>query len=299
MKTPKAINATPNNNSSSNKIPPPSNPYGPLPALAVPNDGRSVISISYPKGEWTGEKRRGESSKETSFPLFFFIEHPLLGFPFFFKKKIKFKIIPHPGSSNPGSSPVGGSQFYALTSSLNLSTATRVTLNYSVLFPLTYDFVKGGKLPGLYGGSEGCSGGNSASDCWSSRMMWRGQGLGELYLYLPQASQDPSLCLVPPYSECNSEYGISVGRGSFRFRRGAWNHISQTIQLNSSPTSKDGGFIIRFEGQQVVRFENKVFYPASFKGIFFSTFYGGHGQDWSPSSDQKSYFRDFSVSIDS
>lgn len=84
------------------------------------------------------------------------------------------------GSSNPGSNPIGGADFYA--SPLPLDNATNVTLEYSVLFPADFDFVKGGKLPGLYGGHEACSGGAEAEECFSTRLMWRKGGMGELYL---------------------------------------------------------------------------------------------------------------------
>ena len=83
-------------------------------------------------------------------------------------------------SVNPGSKPEGGADFYA--SPLNLAGARNVTLEYSVFFPADFDWVKGGKLPGLFGGHTGCSGGASARDCFSTRLMWRPQGVGELYL---------------------------------------------------------------------------------------------------------------------
>lgn len=84
------------------------------------------------------------------------------------------------GSVNPGSRPRGGADFYAAP--LDLSEAKNVTLEYEVFFPANFSFVKGGKLPGLYGGHEGCSGGDDAEGCFSTRMMWRADGAGELYL---------------------------------------------------------------------------------------------------------------------
>lgn len=83
-------------------------------------------------------------------------------------------------SINPASKPQGGAEFYATP--LSLRTANSVSLEYSVFFPVDYDWVKGGKLPGLYGGHTGCSGGNNALTCFSTRLMWRGEGMGELYL---------------------------------------------------------------------------------------------------------------------
>ena len=84
------------------------------------------------------------------------------------------------GSINPESEPQGGADFYA--SPIDISKANNVTLEYSVFFPADFDWVLAGKLPGLYGGHSGCSGGNDARSCFSTRLMWRAKGAGELYL---------------------------------------------------------------------------------------------------------------------
>ena len=86
-------------------------------------------------------------------------------------------------SVNPARRPQGGSEFYAKP--LDISKANNVTLEYKVFFPGDFDWVKGGKLPGLYGGHTRCSGGNPALDCFSTRLMWRAGGAGELYLVIP------------------------------------------------------------------------------------------------------------------
>ncbi|KZT37219.1 hypothetical protein SISSUDRAFT_1048759 [Sistotremastrum suecicum HHB10207 ss-3] len=164
------------------------------------------------------------------------------------------------GSINPGSKPVGGADFYALPPPLSskIKNASTVTLSYSVFFPIDFDWVLAGKLPGLYGGHQGCSGGDDASDCFSTRMMWRQDGAGELYLYAPRDLQDPSLCKTPPQSVCSSTYGLSIGRGSFHFTRGAWTHVSQTITLNT-PGIPNGRFTISINGVQILS-SNKVLY---------------------------------------
>jgi hypothetical protein len=83
-------------------------------------------------------------------------------------------------SVNPARWPQGGSEFYAAP--LDISKASNVTLEYKVFFPSDFEWVKGGKLPGLYGGHARCSGGDPALGCFSTRMMWRAGGAGELYL---------------------------------------------------------------------------------------------------------------------
>lgn len=85
-------------------------------------------------------------------------------------------------SANPAGKPSGGVDFYA--SPLDLAEARSVTLSYCVFFPVDFKWVKGGKLPGLYGGHVGCSGGHSARTCFSTRLMWRAHGIGELYLVI-------------------------------------------------------------------------------------------------------------------
>src|SRR4051812_15341508 len=73
--------------------------------------------------------------------------------------------------------------------------------------------------------------------------MWRTGGKGELYLYAPKNLQVPSLCETPPRSVCDSAYGLSIGRGSFAFKRGGWTHVSQTVWLNT-PGLANGGFVL-------------------------------------------------------
>ena len=46
-----------------------------------------------------------------------------------------------------------------------------MTFSYKVFFPAGFDFVKGGKLPGLFAGRPGCSGGAARKDCFSTRFM--------------------------------------------------------------------------------------------------------------------------------
>lgn len=102
--------------------------------------------------------------------------------------------ITYPANSiNPGNAehPLGGAEIYA--SPLDITQAQNITLEYSIFFPSNFSFMLGGKLPGLYGGRPGCSGGDDANDCFSTRLMWREKGAGELYLvsgfrFLPEST---------------------------------------------------------------------------------------------------------------
>lgn len=83
----------------------------------------------------------------------------------------------------------GGVQFVSKYDDQAKQNAIVSVVSYEVAFSPEFDWVKGGKLPGLRGGSsEGCSGGNRASsdgqwNCWSVRGMWRANGQGEGSFY--------------------------------------------------------------------------------------------------------------------
>src|SRR5262245_52668249 len=81
--------------------------------------------------------------------------------------------------------PAGGGQFYA---DLGMAPRDSLHLRYSVRFPDGFNFVKGGKLPGLFGGSVG-SGGRvpDGTNGFTTRLMWRKHGDGEVYAYLPSS----------------------------------------------------------------------------------------------------------------
>ena len=81
----------------------------------------------------------------------------------------------------------GGAQLYTLWNRTDGSSFRSMMVTYEVAFKKGFDWVKGGKLPGLRGGldSNGCSGGNKADGlaCFSVRMMWRQGGYGEGTLF--------------------------------------------------------------------------------------------------------------------
>jgi hypothetical protein len=201
------------------------------------------------------------------------------------------------GSFNPQGSPVGGTGFYAQP--LDLSNATTVMLEYSVLFPQGFQFNQGGKLPGLYGGPIGCSGGDSAVNCFSTRYMFRQNGLGELYAYLDQSKQLDAFCNIPPLSICHSEYGVSIGRGAFKFQLGKWTTLKQIIQLNT-PGVPNGRFQIFVNGKRVMQFDRVVWRTNAslkFSGINFETFFGGNDRKWASPISQSSFFKNITLAV--
>lgn len=182
------------------------------------------------------------------------------------------------GSVNPGAEgrPVGGAGFkFALARGV-----TEACLTYSVRFPPDFEFAKGGKLPGLYGGDapRGCA----ATKGFSARLMWRAGGAGELYLYHPAQT-----------AAC----GESIGRGSWTFARGAWVSIAEQVIVNT-PGQADGTIMLWIDGRLAVEARNLVLRGAAdsaVDGLLFSTFFGGRDPSWDSPKDQTAEFKDFSL----
>ncbi|KAI8799287.1 hypothetical protein BJ742DRAFT_157698 [Cladochytrium replicatum] len=214
------------------------------------------------------------------------------------------------GSRNPQGSILGGTGFYS--NPIDLSRATKVLLEYQWMPSPDFNFVKGGKLPGLYGGRMSCSGGDKAGDCFSTRYMFRKQGMGELYIYLNQSAQLPDICTIRPMSICNPKFGNSIGRGSFTFLPGRWNRIRQIITLNSVRNGSyeyDGKLEVYYFGNgtsastlatPVIYFDKVVWRTLAsvrFVGITFDTFFGGSDDSYRTPTTQQSFFKGFVMQI--
>ncbi|MEO1210526.1 MAG: polysaccharide lyase [Cyanobacteria bacterium J06638_20] len=175
--------------------------------------------------------------------------------------------------------PRGGAQYYA---DLNLPSYERLRLRYRVRFSDNFDFVRGGKLPGLFGGS-GASGGTipDGTDGFSARLMWREDGNGEVYAYLPTSEN----------------FGTSIGRGSWQFPPGEWITVEQEVILNQ-PGAADGRIRLWVDNALVVDASGLVFRTVDtlqIDGIFFSTFFGGNDLSWATPQDVYVDFADFTI----
>ncbi|KAL0945406.1 hypothetical protein HGRIS_000898 [Hohenbuehelia grisea] len=187
---------------------------------------------------------------------------------------------------------------------VDLTTAKEVTFGYSIFFEEGFEWNKGGKLPGLYGGdsdrgARGCSGGRRSDSCFSTRLMWRPSGAGEFYTYLPQVWENKKQCRVQPKSHCNPRYGASVGRGSFYFEGGRWNTVTERIRLNDVGEA-NGEMELFVDGESVISVYGLVLrtsHAGRFRGIQLETFFGGSDSSWGPPRDVDAWFSDFSVAI--
>jgi hypothetical protein len=155
-------------------------------------------------------------------------------------------------------------------------------LRYFVRFPAGFDFVKGGKLPGLYG-DRVTSGRRipDGTDGFSTRYMWRTAGAGEVYAYLPTSVA----------------HGTSLGRGSWDWPTGAWTEVQQHVRLNT-PGQSDGLVQVWLNGTRVLDQTGLLFRTTStlrIDGLFFSTFFGGGDASWATPTDQYADFAGFTL----
>jgi hypothetical protein len=185
-----------------------------------------------------------------------------------------------PSATREFGSPEGGMQVFL---PFTTGPVEEAHLRYWVRFPAGFEFVKGGKLPGLYGGTE-VSGGEEpdGTDGFSTRLMWRTDGDGEVYLYAP------------------GESGTSLGRGDWTWQRDVWLCVEQQVVLDR-PDAEDGSVTVWVDGEQVFSddgMEYRTVADLRIDGIFFSTFYGGADPSWAPSEDQHADFAGFAVSAE-
>ncbi|KAI9032581.1 hypothetical protein CLU79DRAFT_784298 [Phycomyces nitens] len=197
------------------------------------------------------------------------------------------------GSRNPQYYPQGGIGFYAQPIEID-DTVQTVSLEYKVYFSKKFNFMKGGKLPGIFGGNGQCSGGTNSKTCFSTRFMWRRGGAGEVYSYIPESKQRPGLC-EEEGNICDPHYGYSLGRGNWKFKTGVWTTVRQSIKLNT-PGELDGHINVDINGERVYS-EKKMAFRESRTGqnmgIVFQSFFGGSDESWESPKTQHTYYKGF------
>ncbi|KAI0692312.1 hypothetical protein C8T65DRAFT_77669 [Cerioporus squamosus] len=220
------------------------------------------------------------------------------------------------GSINPGNktSPHGGFGFYMhgpaqfAEALKRLDDGEEVALGYDVLFEDDFEWVKGGKLPGIYGGAGdhayGCTGGrqNDRCKCFNLRLMWREKGLGELYAYLPHEARNTERLLpIPPKSIRHADYGFSVGRGAWTFTPGKWTRVLEVVRVNTLG-KEDGEIRVYIDGKLVILATGLILrtqesLAGRVQGLHFQTFFGGNAPEWASPKDQRAWFANVSGAI--
>jgi len=165
-------------------------------------------------------------------------------------------------------------------------------ISYRVKFHTGFDFVLGGKLPGVGGGAHN-TGGNPPSSTdpegFSVRMMWKTGGAMIFYVYhADQAGQ---------YGD---NFTWKCGTQDCVFKPGTWHTVEQRVVMNTAG-KKDGIIQGWFDGQLALtrsdlRFRD-VKTPFSIDMVLWSNFFGGNTASWAPTKDEWIYFDDFVLSL--
>jgi hypothetical protein len=162
-------------------------------------------------------------------------------------------------------------------------------LSYRVRFAPGFDFVRGGKLPGLVGG-EANTGGEppDGTDGWSARMMWRVGGDVVQYVYHPDQP-----------GTFGEDFPWDLG-GDRLFEPGAWHQVEHRIVMNT-PGQHDGVVQGWWDGalaldRQDIRFRDVDTFAID--ALQVVTFFGGSDATWAASRDEYVYFDDFVVSTE-
>lgn len=158
---------------------------------------------------------------------------------------------------------------------------------YRLKFGEGFDFVRGGKLPGLVGG-EANTGGSppDGTDGWSARMMWRQEGAVVQYVYHPD---QPGI-----YGE---DLDWNLGGDRF-FEPGQWHQVEHRIVMNT-PGEHDGMIEGWFDGELALRREGLRFRDVgsfAIDALYFSTFFGGSDETWAATKDEYVYYDEFVIS---
>ena len=106
--------------------------------------------------------------------------------------------------------------------------------------------------------------------------------MGEFYTYLPPFTTpgyeaNEAQCHVPPYSECNPEYGNSIGRGAFNFTGGERGTVAMRVLLND-PGVANGELELWYNGESVIELGGLIIRDSAegrIRGLMMETFFGG------------------------
>lgn len=143
------------------------------------------------------------------------------------------------------------------------------SLAYSVEIDEKFEFVKGGKLPGIYGGKANSGGAKTDGyDGFSVRLIWDHDGFLYPYVYHAEVLK----------------WGDRLGNG---IKLNKKNNIKISTRLNNI-NEKDGLIYISLNGYSLV-FKNIIFRKSEkikIDGVFFSTFFGGNNSSFAAKKDE-------------
>lgn len=180
-----------------------------------------------------------------------------------------------------------GYQFLCRFDRMGLAPRDEAFISYQVRFAEGFDFVKGGKLPGLCGGKANTGGHPpNGRDGFSARLMWRRDGRVVQYVYHPDQA-----------GVWGDDLPWKVNGKDCRFVPGQWTRVDTWLKLNT-PGRRDGQVKSWFNGAPALEADGLRFRDVPelrIDVLYFSTFFGGGEPDWAPSTDQSADFAQFQI----
>jgi len=209
--------------------------------------------------------------------------------------------VSYPGGQ---SDVLGIGAFFDPLARSDIDERSYVRFEYHVMFDEQFDWVKVGKLPGLYGGPKACNIVKNA--CLTTRIMWYGEG--KLGINIRTGSdmtqsvchRDADIMISSgAKNRCNPPYSMDIGVGGlFTVNTGKWINLTQIVRLNTIG-STDGELFVWKDSVLVVKSTKFVFRHSNtlkIEGLYFNSFFGGSGVLYAPTQEQRTFWRNFSMS---
>ena len=172
-----------------------------------------------------------------------------------------------------------------LTRKVWLPAHDHYVLTYDLYFEPDFEFVRGGKLPGL-APSEPTSGCQPETlKGWSYRLMWLSSERLRNYIY----TQDREAACGD--GEINYNSILETGK---------WYNVELNLKLNSEDRPFGGHAIFKLNGEVIaddrdVQFRGEYTKDSLIQMMMFSTFFGGGDPSWAPSKTVYARFDNFKV----
>ncbi|GGW38338.1 polysaccharide lyase [Vreelandella hamiltonii] len=171
--------------------------------------------------------------------------------------------------------------------------ALQYELSFWVQFCEGFDFARGGKLHGLGPASPVAGGNEPSADQWSARLMFRGDGGLQTYVY---------------HQDMAGRYGDTRRAEAFQFTPGQYHHVRMQVDLNAPSSANNGQVLVWVDDALVIehtglRFRDVENDQSLIQRLMFSTFHGGSSPEWAPRDSTGAFktdcafFDDFSMLI--
>jgi len=227
-------------------------------------------------GDWENKPRRGVKEKRCKIV-----------------KKNKDKVLE---ITIPKDTESNGGAFWRLNFPKNL---TDVTFEYDIMFGKKFNFVRGGKLPGLAGGTAP-GGGSKDKDGFSARLMWRAINFRDKHFQV----KDPYRAYLVQYlyypdkdtRKWGKDFEYRNKAGRIFVRGNKWYNIKMRIKLSQNPKKKDT-ILAWVNGKEVLNNKLNLRKKKSYgiNQVMFSLFFGGNDETWHTKKEEKVFFRKFEV----